>query len=111
MYRGTRAAFAWDEKALSLAKAMVDKGWDLKISQSRRAFIYMPFMHAENIDAQDMCVKLCDSRLDNPSTLHHSIEHRKLIKRFGRFPHRNAVLGRASTDEEKAFLKGGGYSP
>ena len=111
MYRGTRAAFAWDDKALNLAKTMVDKGWDIKTPQERRAFIYMPFMHAEDLEAQNMCVKLCDSRLDNASTLHHSIEHRKLIERFGRFPHRNSVLGRAPTNEEIAFLEGGGYSP
>ena len=111
MYRGTRAAYAWDDKALHLAKAMVEKGWDLKTPQERRAFIYMPFMHAEDLEAQNMCVKLCDSRLDNASTLHHSIEHRKLIERFGRFPHRNSVLGRAPTNEEIAFLEGGGYSP
>ena len=111
MYRGTSAAFAWDDTALSHAKHMVNKGWDLRTPQERRAFIYMPFMHAEDIEAQNICVKLCDSRLESQSTLHHSIEHRKLIERFGRFPHRNAVLGRASTDEEKAFLKGGGYSP
>ena len=111
MYRGTTAAFAWDKKALALAKAMSEKGWDLKISQDKRAFIYMPFMHAEDLEAQNICVDMCDSGLDNPDTLHHAIEHRKLIKRFGRFPHRNAVLGRKNTDAEKAFLEGGGYQP
>lgn len=83
----------------------------MKISQDKRAFIYMPFMHAEDLEAQNICVDMCDSRLDNPDTLHHAIEHRKLIKRFGRFPHRNAVLGRKNTDAEKAFLEGGGYQP
>ena len=111
MYRGTKAAYAWDTKALATAQGVIDKGWDLKTPQDRRAFIYMPFMHAEDLQAQNQCVSLVDSRLDDPSTLHHAKEHRKLIKRFGRFPHRNAVLGRKSTDAEMRFLNKGGYSP
>jgi len=111
MYRGTKAAFAFDEAALTQAEAMVEKGWDLKIEQSRRAFVYMPFMHSEDMAAQNECVRLMDSRLDNANNLHHAIEHRKVIERFGRFPHRNKTLGRESTAEETAFLKGGGYAP
>ena len=111
MYRGTTASFAFDAKALSYAQAMTDKGWDLKIDQSRRAFAYMPFMHAEDISFQNECVRLMDMRLDNENNLHHAKEHRKVIKRFGRFPHRNAILGRESTPEEITFLKNGGYAP
>ena len=111
MYRGTPAAFAWDSKALASAKRAVDKGWDLKTAQDKRAFIYMPYMHAENLDDQNECVRLVDSRLNDESTLHHAKEHRKLIKHFGRFPHRNEFLGRVSTAEENHFLKNGGYSP
>ena len=111
MYRGTKAAYAFDDKALAYAEVISDKGWDLKIDQSRRAFIYMPFMHSENLTAQNTCVRLVDSRLDDSNTLHHSIEHRKVIERFGRFPHRNDILGRESTPEEIAFLKNGGYTP
>ena len=111
MYRGTKAAFAFDDKALGYAQVMTDKGWDLKIDQSRRAFVYMPFMHAENLAAQNECVRLMDMRLDNENNLHHAKEHRKVIERFGRFPHRNEILGRKSTPEEIAFLKSGGYAP
>ena len=111
MYRGTTAAYAFDAKALSHAEAMTDKGWDLKIDMARRSFVYMPYMHAENMSSQDECVRLMDMRLDNESNLHHAKEHRKVIKRFGRFPHRNAILGRESTAEETAFLKNGGYVP
>jgi len=111
MYRGTKAAFAFDNKALKAAIKMTDKGWDLKIDQSRRAFIYMPFMHAEDLGTQSECVRLVDSRLNDSNTLHHAKEHRKVIERFGRFPHRNDILGRTSTDEEKAFLKSKGYRP
>ena len=111
MYRGTKAAFAFDDKALSNAQTMTDKGWDLKIDQSRRSFAYMPFMHAETMAAQNECVRLMDMRLENENNLHHAKEHRKVIERFGRFPHRNEILGRESTAEEIAFLKSGGYAP
>lgn len=111
MYRGTKAAFAFDAKALAYAQAMTDKGWDLKIDQSRRSFVYMPFMHCETLSAQNDCVRLMDMRLDNASNLHHAKEHRKVIERFGRFPHRNEILGRKNTAEEIAFLKNGGYAP
>lgn len=111
IYRGTKAAFAFDDQALKAAQAMTDKGWDLKIDQSRRAFVYMPFMHAETMSAQNECVRLMDMRLDDANNLHHAKEHRKVIERFGRFPHRNDILGRESTSEEIAFLKNGGYTP
>jgi len=71
----------------------------------------MPFMHAEDLGTQNECVRLVDSRLNDSNTLHHAKEHRKVIERFGRFPHRNDILGRTSTDEEKAFLKSKGYRP
>jgi len=111
MYRGTKAAFAWDDLALVCAKQAVDRGYDLKTGQTRRAFIYMPYMHAEDMAAQDECVRLMDMRIDNPDNLFHAAQHRKLIARFGRYPHRNAVLGRDSTDEEIHYLNSGGYSP
>lgn len=111
MYRGTRAAFAWDALALNAAKRLVEKNHDLKIAQDRRAFIYMPYMHSEALADQDACVALVDQRLESENTLHHAREHRKVIARFGRFPHRNEILGRPSTAEEKKFLENGGYAP
>lgn len=111
MYRRTKAAFTFDDKALGHAEIMTDKGWDLKIDQSRRSFVYMPFMHSEDMSAQNECVRLMDMRLENASNLHHAKEHRKVIERFGRFPHRNDILERESTAEEIAFLKSGGYAP
>lgn len=111
MYRGTKGAFAFDALALSASKRAIDCGHDLKVSQDRRAFFYMPYMHSEQLGDQDECVRLADMRLDNPSTLHHAKEHRKLISKFGRFPHRNDTLGRQSTSLEQAFLNSGGYSP
>ena len=111
MYRGTKASFAWDSLALGAAKRLVSKNHDLKIAQERRAFVYMPYMHSEELIDQDSCVALVDQRLNNSNTLHHAREHRKVIDRFGRFPHRNAILGRASTPQEIKFLKSGGYAP
>mgnify|MGYP000580846544 FL=1 len=111
MYRDTPAAFAWDERARLAAGRMIDKGWDLKISQDRRAFIYMPYMHSEDLDDQNHCVALIDSRLDSESSLHHAKAHRALIEQFGRFPHRNKILGRESTPAEIQFLADGGYAP
>ena len=111
MYRGTKAAFAWDALSLATAKRLVARNHDLKIAQERRAFVYMPYMHSEELADQDSCVALVDQRLDDSNTLHHAREHRKVIDRFGRFPHRNEILGRTSTAQETKFLESGGYAP
>jgi len=111
MYRGTAAMFTWDNLALAAAKRAVKNSFDLKTDQERRAFFYMPFMHSENKEDQSECVYLIDRGIDNPNTLFHAKAHRKVIDRFGRFPHRNAALGRASTAEETRYLDEGGYTP
>jgi len=111
MYRGTKAAYAWDDLALMVARGAVARGFDLKMPMDRRSFFYMPYMHAENLAAQDECVRLVESRLESESTLFHARAHRELIKRFGRFPHRNEVLGRENTPEETEYLRSGGYTP
>jgi uncharacterized protein (DUF924 family) len=111
MYRDTPAAFAWDPHAKDIAERMIEKGWDIKIDQNRRAFVYLPFMHAETMEDQNRCVDLIDQRIDDPGNLRHAEAHRALIERFGRFPHRNDILGRQSTSEEIKFLADGGYAP
>lgn len=111
MYRGTKAAFAFDTWGLMIARRAIERGYDLKTAQDRRSFFYMPFMHAENMDAQDECVRLVDMRLDNANTLFHAKEHRKIIAKYGRFPYRNDVLGRINTSAEEVFLADGGYTP
>lgn len=112
MFRGSPRAFAWDGHALGVADRMVDSGWDLEVPADRRSFVYMPFMHAEDLTAQNRCVELSGSQLDDGgSTLRHAKAHRDVIERFGRFPHRNNVLGRKSTSEEVEFLETGGYNP
>ena len=110
MYRDTSAMFAWDIHALDSAKRLIARKGDLQLSQTERPFAYMPFMHSENLNDQTRCVELCDARLDEESTLRHAKNHRDIIKRFGRFPHRNPILGREMTKAESAFLKNGGFS-
>ena len=111
MYRGTAAAFAWDDKALLYSEYMTERGWDIKFEQTQRAFIYMPYMHAENIEMQKKSVRLVDQNLDDDNILFHARAHMKLIEQFGRFPHRNESVGRQSTPEELAYLADGGYQP
>ncbi len=110
MYRETPAMFAWDQDALESAKRFVSRKSDLHLSQIERPFAYMPFMHSENLDDQIRCVDLCDARLAEDATLKHAKTHRDIIKRFGRFPHRNPILGREMTKQEAIFLENGGFS-
>lgn len=71
----------------------------------------MPFMHAEDLAVQEECVALFKARLPETGNLSYAVEHRDIVKRFGRFPHRNRILGRVSTAEEMAFLRNGGFNP
>ena len=112
MYRGTRRAYAWDGHALGVSERMVERGDDMALDADRRKFAYMPYMHAEDLAAQERCVDLCREHLeDDGATLEHAIVHRDIIARFGRFPHRNDELGRQSTEDEVAYLEGGGFNP
>lgn len=109
IYRGTAKAFAGDALALQAAKAIDDSGANQTLPPVQRAFSYMPFEHAENLSAQIRCVDLFTMlAADNPGfagTLNYAKRHYEVIRRFGRFPHRNAILGRESTPEEVEFLK------
>lgn len=111
MFRGQAKAFAWDGLSLASAKRAVARGDDMRLSCVRRPFIYMPYMHAENLADQNRGVVLCETRLDDRSTARHARAHRDTIARFGRFPHRNAVLGRTPTPAETDYLDNGGYDP
>lgn len=105
MYRGTPQAFAMDHLALAVAKESIEKGFDQQLPVFQRKFLYMPFMHSEELEAQDQGVQLFKA-LGEESGLDYMILHRNIIARFGRFPHRNEILGRTSTPEEIEFLKG-----
>ena len=113
LYRGSAHAFATDPMARSIAREAVERGFDLQIEVLLRAFVYLPFMHSELIQDQDRGLALCESLVQakgDKRTLRSAIQHRDIIVRFGRFPHRNTVLGRATTEEEQAFLDGGGFA-
>ncbi|WP_417411501.1 DUF924 family protein [Hoeflea sp.] len=103
IYRGTPLAFATDGLALKEAKAALAVGADKAIGEDRRFFFYMPFEHAEDIGEQDRSVALFEA-LGNANYLDYANQHHDIIERYGRFPHRNPILGRSSTPEEKAYL-------
>jgi uncharacterized protein (DUF924 family) len=103
MFRGTARAFATDAQAREIAERALAAGFDAGLSKDERMFLYMPFEHAEDEQAQDRCVTLM-AALQDPELVRWAVAHKQVIDRFGRFPHRNAVLGRTSTPQEVAFL-------
>lgn len=109
MYRGTPRAFSADAVALALAKATVAAGLDRDLSPEGRLFIYLPFEHSEKLADQEAAISLIEP-LGNARWTSYAISHRDIIQRFGRFPHRNDILGRSSSDEELEFLKQPGSS-
>lgn len=112
VYRDTPRAFAGDPAALGLARAMVASGEDRNCDPYERWFIYLPFEHSESLADQDESVRLFRALADDglPSALDWAERHREVIRRFGRFPHRNAILGRVSSAEELEFLRQPGSS-
>jgi uncharacterized protein (DUF924 family) len=108
LFRGSPRAFATDAQALEIAERAIAKGFDREITVPERRFIYMPFMHAEDLAHQERCVALCEAS-DDAEGVKHAVTHRDIIRDFGRFPHRNAVLGRQTTPAEHAFLDEGGF--
>jgi len=109
MFRGTAGAFANDVKALAIAQKAIAKGFADALSSDEQVFLYLPFEHQENVDAQARSVELI-SALGDLELTKYAQAHKDVIDRFGRFPHRNAILGRTSTAEELEFLKGQGSS-
>lgn len=109
MYRNTAKAFATDSLALDTAKHSIKQGFDKTLPEFQRKFFYLPFMHSENLGDQEQCIALYKA-ITAPENLDYAIRHRDIIARFGRFPHRNAMLNRTSTAEEIEFLKQPGSS-
>jgi uncharacterized protein (DUF924 family) len=108
MFRDTPAMFASDAQALAAARDAIDRGLDRTLPDVMRTFLYMPLMHSEQLADQER-----SGALFTPiggANLEFAVRHRDIVARFGRFPHRNAVLGRASTDEEREFLTQPGSS-
>lgn len=109
LYRGSAHAFATDPKARGIAREAVAAGFHLKVEKELAQFLLMPFEHSEDIADQDMALWLADE-LNDPEIRKWAVIHRDIIQKFGRFPHRNPALGRATTAEEQRFLDEGGFS-
>lgn len=105
MFRRKPEAFSADAVALDIARHAVEAGFDAQLPAERRTFLYMPFMHSEVLSDQERCVDLF-KQAGNEESIKYAVEHRDIIARFGRFPHRNRALGRDSTPDEQAFLEG-----
>ena len=103
IFRDTPGAFAQDSLALALAQEAISQDLDKQLSPDQRSFLYMPFMHSESKLIHEFALKLFQ-RLGNPENLEYEIKHKIIIDRFGRYPHRNQILGRESTEEELSFL-------
>jgi len=114
VFRGTPRAFAGDARALAAASDMVASGFDAALPPAQRAFVYLPFEHAEDLALQDAAVqhfsRLAEAAPELQGMLDYAQKHRAVIARFGRFPHRNAIIGRRSSAQELAFLKEPGSS-
>lgn len=111
MFRADPRAFATDAKVLGLAKDALEMGHDLSIQEPERQFFYLPFMHSEDLADQTRAIELIETRMPQTGqgNVIHARAHAEIIRRFGRFPYRNADLGRDMTAEEQAFLDAGGY--
>lgn len=109
LFRGSPDSFAQDHKARAIATRAIEAGFDRQVGPAMRQFFYLPLMHSESIVDQERCVALCHS-LPDPANLPFAREHEEIIRRFGRFPHRNEVLGRHTSPAEQRFLESGGFA-
>lgn len=110
MFRDTAKAFASDHVARAASKMAIARNWDMKIDEPARQFFYMPLMHSESLTDQDRCVRLIAARMEPecPNMIH-AKAHREVIRKYGRFPTRNAALGRVNKPAEEGYLAEGGY--
>jgi len=109
MFRNDPRAFSTDPMACRIAHDALARGVDTRLSQDLQPFLYMPLMHSETLADQERCVSLFE-QLGNAENVKFAIIHADIIRKFGRFPHRNGVLGRITSDDEQAFLDSGGFS-
>lgn len=109
LYRGSALAFAQDGRARRIARRAIEAGFDREVDPAFRTFFYLPFEHSEAIADQELCVRL-SHQLGDRDSLHWARIHEQIIRRFGRFPHRNKALGRDTTPAEQAFLEAGGFT-
>jgi uncharacterized protein (DUF924 family) len=109
MFRDDSAAFSSDAAAREVARRALANGADARVDADLREFFYLPFMHSEHLADQIHCVELF-RKIESLENLKYAEQHADIIRRFGRFPHRNLALGRATTPEERAFLERGGFA-
>ena len=109
MFRDDAMTYASDRQARDTAARAIDRGTDARIDPVLLEFLYMPFMHSEHLPDQLRCIEMFAGTA-NTEQKEYAEHHADIIRRFGRFPHRNRILGRATTPEEQAFLDGGGFS-
>jgi uncharacterized protein (DUF924 family) len=108
VFRGTPRVYATDAQARATADAAIRAGFDQQVDPALRQFFYLPFMHSENLEDLDRCVALNEAV--GGQALRYALHHRDIVRRFGRFPHRNALLGRRTSPEEERFLAEGGFA-
>ena len=109
MFRDDARTWASDALAREVARRAIDAGVDTRVDQDLRSFLYMPFMHSEELADQERCIALFEG-IGQPDSAKWAIHHADIIRKFGRFPHRNQLLGRDTTPDEQAFLDSGGFS-
>ncbi len=109
MFRGSPRAFATDAHAREVARYAISRGLDKRVPRKMRTFFYLPFMHSEDETDQELCLALYKD-MNDANGVHWAQEHLDIIREFGRFPHRNAALGRDTTPEEAQFLADGGFA-
>ena len=109
MFRGDALTYASDRQARDVAARAIDRGADRRIEPTLLEFLYLPFMHSEHLPDQLRCIELFRETA-NTENKHYAEHHADIIRRFGRFPHRNRILGRETTPEEQAFLDAGGFT-
>jgi uncharacterized protein (DUF924 family) len=110
MFRGDARTYASDALAREVAHRAIECGVDARIDGALREFLYLPFMHSEHLADQLRCIEL-ERAAGHIESLKWAEHHAEIIRRFGRFPHRNRLLGRETTPDEQAFLNEGGFSP
>jgi uncharacterized protein (DUF924 family) len=109
MFRGDQRTYATDRLARAVAEHAISRGFDRQVSHTERQFFYLPLMHSENLADQERCLELARHYGDDEFTKY-AEQHADIVRRFGRFPHRNAILSRATTPDEQAFLDSGGFA-
>jgi uncharacterized protein (DUF924 family) len=109
MFRGHARTYQADALARAVAERAIARGFDGQAPHDERQFFYLPFMHSEHPPDQERCLQLAHGYGDG-EFLKYAEQHADIVRRFGRFPHRNAILGRATSAEEQAFLDGGGFT-